>query len=264
MNVGKKSTFYTLRCQLNFSDTDTIARYCSNEGFQRIEFEEKVGISVINTCSVTDNAREISSKRSKEIILSIVNIGTYDKGRFDSKKHENLFLNLLKELDKVEGIHRLKTSSTRPNLIRNKTIDFVSTSFVTYFHIPLKSGSNKMLKKVKRSYLENTAIHRVSRIKNRMSNAFIGVNVTVGFPVETDALILETYNYINNLDVSYLNLFTHSERPKTATVEQDGVVPRKVSPKQSIMLRGLSAKKKRDFYEPPSGSKLTVFFESKN
>jgi tRNA A37 methylthiotransferase MiaB len=118
MNVGKKSTFYTLRCQLNFSDTDTIARYCSNEGFQRIEFEEKVGISVINTCSVTDNAREISSKRSKEIILSIVNIGTYDKGRFDSKKHENLFLNLLKELDKVEGIHRLKTSSTRPNFIR--------------------------------------------------------------------------------------------------------------------------------------------------
>jgi len=266
MNARKKSTYYTLGCQLNFSETDTIPRDYKSEGSECKEFEQKAGVYVINTYAVTDNAKEISSKRIKEIILSVVNICTYNKGEFDNKKHEKTFLNLVKELDKLEEIHRLKISSARPNLPRDKTIDFVSTSssFVSHFYIPLQSGSNEMLKKMKSSYLENTCINRFSRIKDIMSNACIGVDITVGFPNETDALFLETYNYINNLDISYLHVFTHSERPKTTAVALNSVIPRKVSPKRSIILRGLSAKKKRPFYEPRLGSRLSVLFESEN
>jgi threonylcarbamoyladenosine tRNA methylthiotransferase MtaB len=266
MNAGKKSTCYTLGCQLNFSEIDTITRDYTSEGFECIEFEEKAGISVINTCAVTDNAKEISSKRIKEIILSVVNICTYNKGEFGRKKQEHTFLNLVKELDKVEEIHRLKISSARPNLPRDKTIDFVSTSssFVPHFYIPLQSGSNEMLKKMKSSYLENTCINRFSRIKDIRSNACIGVDITVGFPNQTDALFLETYNYINDLDISYLHVFTHSERPKTTPVSLTSVIPRKVSPKRSIILRGLSAKKKRPFYDPRLGGRLSVLFEREN
>ncbi|WP_298946984.1 tRNA (N(6)-L-threonylcarbamoyladenosine(37)-C(2))-methylthiotransferase MtaB [uncultured Polaribacter sp.] len=392
MNANKKVAFYTLGCKLNFSETSTIARNFENEGFNRVDFNEKADIYVINTCSVTDNAdkrfksivknalkknedafliavgcyaqlkpeelanvdgvdlvlgatekfnvtsyindlsknnvgevhsceisdadfyvgsysigdrtraflkvqdgcdykctyctiplargisrsdtlqnvlnnaKEISSKGIKEIVLTGVNIGDYGKGEFGNKKHEHTFLELVKELDQVNGIHRLRISSIEPNLLKDETINFVakSNSFVPHFHIPLQSGSDKLLKKMKRRYLSDTYTNRVARIKQVMPNACIGVDVIVGFPGETDELFLETYNYLNELDISYLHVFTYSERPNTEAVNMAGVVPKKARAKRSKMLRGLSAKKRRAFYESQLGNTLTVLFESEN
>ena len=392
MNAEKKVAFYTLGCKLNFSETSTIARNFVSEGFERVAFEEKADVYVINTCSVTDNAdkrfktivksalkkneaafliavgcyaqlkpeelasvdgvdlvlgatekfngtsyindltknnvgevhsceisdadfyvgsysigdrtraflkvqdgcdykctyctiplargisrsdtlegvlhnaREISSKGIKEIVLTGVNIGDYGKGEFGNKRHEHTFLDLVKELDKVEGIHRLRISSIEPNLLKDETIDFVSksTSFVPHFHIPLQSGSDELLKKMKRRYSRSTYTERVHRIKSVLPNACIGVDVIVGFPGETDALFLETYNYLNEMDISYLHVFTYSERPNTEAVHLDGVIPKKTRAKRSKMLRGLSAKKRRSFYESQLGNTLTVLFENEN
>ena len=392
MNVDKKVAFYTLGCKLNFSETSTIARNFVNEGFERVEFEEKADIYVINTCSVTDNAdkrfksivksalkkneeafvigvgcyaqlkpeelaavdgvdlvlgatekfnvtsyindltkndigevhsceiedadfyvgsysigdrtraflkvqdgcdykctyctiplargisrsdtlenvlknaKEISEKGIKEIVLTGVNIGDYGKGEFGNKKHEHTFLELVQALDKVEGINRLRISSIEPNLLKDETIDFVSNSniFVPHFHIPLQSGSDTLLKKMKRRYLRKVYTDRVAKIKEVMPNACIGVDVIVGFPGETDELFLETYNYLADLDISYLHVFTYSERPNTEAVEMDGVVSKKTRAKRSKMLRGLSVKKRRAFYESQLGNTLTVLFESEN
>ena len=225
------------------------------------------GISRSDTLqNVIDNAKEISSKGIKEIVLTGVNIGDYGKGEFGNKKHEHTFLELVKELDKVDGIHRLRISSIEPNLLKDKTIDFVSksNSFVPHFHIPLQSGSDTLLKKMKRRYLRETYTNRVARIKEVMPNACIGVDVIVGFPGETEELFLETYNYLNALDISYLHVFTYSERPNTEAVNFDGVVAKKVRAKRSKMLRGLSAKKRRSFYESQLGNTLRVLFESEN
>lgn len=225
------------------------------------------GISRSDTLqNVINNAKEISSKGIKEIVLTGVNIGDYGKGEFGNKKHEHTFLELVKELDLVEGIHRLRISSIEPNLLKDETIDFVSksNSFVPHFHIPLQSGSDELLKKMKRRYLKNTYTNRVNKIKEVMPNACIGVDVIVGFPGETDELFLETYNYLNDLDISYLHVFTYSERPNTEAVDFDGVVPKKTRAKRSKMLRGLSAKKRRAFYESQLGNTLTVLFENEN
>ncbi|EAQ41304.2 tRNA (N(6)-L-threonylcarbamoyladenosine(37)-C(2))-methylthiotransferase MtaB [Polaribacter sp. MED152] len=225
------------------------------------------GISRSDTLqNVINNAKEISSKGIKEIVLTGVNIGDYGKGEFGNKKHEHTFLELVKELDLVEGIHRLRISSIEPNLLKDETIDFVSksNSFVPHFHIPLQSGSDKLLKKMKRRYLKNTYTNRVNKIKEVMPNACIGVDVIVGFPGETDELFLETYNYLNDLNISYLHVFTYSERPNTEAVDFDGVVPKKTRAKRSKMLRGLSAKKRRAFYESQLGNTLTVLFENEN
>ena len=225
------------------------------------------GISRSDTLeNVIENAREISSKGIKEIVLTGVNIGDYGKGEFGNKKHEHTFLELVKELDKVDGIHRLRISSIEPNLLRDETIEFVSKSgsFVPHFHIPLQSGSDELLKKMKRRYLTNTYTNRVTRIKEVMPNACIGVDVIVGFPGETDELFLETYNYLNEMDISYLHVFTYSERPNTEAVHLEGVVPKKVRAKRSKMLRGLSAKKRRAFYENQLGNTVTVLFENEN
>ncbi|WP_298766481.1 tRNA (N(6)-L-threonylcarbamoyladenosine(37)-C(2))-methylthiotransferase MtaB [uncultured Polaribacter sp.] len=225
------------------------------------------GISRSDTLqNVLENAREISAKGIKEIVLTGVNIGDYGKGEFGNKKHEHTFLELVKELDNVHGIHRLRISSIEPNLLKDETINFVSKSktFVPHFHIPLQSGSNVLLKKMKRRYLRETYTNRVARIKETMPNACIGVDVIVGFPGETDALFLETYNYLNDLDISYLHVFTYSERPNTAAVNFEGVVPKKTRAKRSKMLRGLSAKKRRAFYESQLGNSLTVLFENEN
>ncbi len=225
------------------------------------------GISRSDTLeNVISNAKEISSKGIKEIVLTGVNIGDYGKGEFGNKKHEHTFLELVKELDTIDGIHRLRISSIEPNLLKDETIDFVSKSdsFVPHFHIPLQSGSDELLKKMKRRYLTNTYTNRVSRIKEVMPNACIGVDVIVGFPGETDELFLETYNYLNEMDISYLHVFTYSERPNTEAVNLDGVVPKKVRAKRSKMLRGLSAKKRRSFYESQLGNTLTVLFENEN
>ncbi len=392
MSAQKKVAFYTLGCKLNFSETSTISRSFQNEGFKRVEFEEKADIYVINTCSVTDNAdkrfksivkaalkknekafliaigcyaqlkpeelaavdgvdlvlgatekfkvtdyindlskndmgtihsceieeadfyvgsysigdrtraflkvqdgcdykctyctiplargisrsdalenvlknaKEISEKGIKEIVLTGVNIGDYGKGEFGNKKHEHTFFELVEALDKVEGIHRLRISSIEPNLLKNETIDFVanSNSFVPHFHIPLQSGSDALLKLMKRRYLKETYTNRVEAIKKVMPNACIGVDVIVGFPGETDELFLETYNYLNELDISYLHVFTYSERPNTEAAEMEGIVSKNVRAKRSKMLRGLSVKKRRSFYESQLGNELTVLFESEN
>jgi len=392
MNADKKVAFYTLGCKLNFSETATISRSFVSEGFERVEFEEKADVYVINTCSVTDNAdkrfksvvkaalkkneeafiigvgcyaqlkpeelanvdgvdlvlgatekfnvtsyindlskndlgeihaceiadadfyvgsysvgdrtraflkvqdgcdykctyctiplargisrsdtlenvlhnaAEIASKGIKEIVLTGVNIGDYGKGEFGNKKHQHTFLELVKALDTVPGIHRLRISSIEPNLLKDETIDFVANSdtFVPHFHIPLQSGSDVLLKRMKRRYLTSTYTHRVAKIREAIPNACIGVDVIVGFPGETDALFLETYNYLNNMDVSYLHVFTYSERPNTEAVDMEGVVPKKIRAKRSKMLRGLSVKKRRAFYETQLGNSLTVLFESEN
>ncbi len=225
------------------------------------------GISRSDTLeNILENAREISEKGIKEIVLTGVNIGDYGKGEFGNKKHEHTFLDLVKALDNVEGIHRFRISSIEPNLLQKETIDFVaeSRSFVPHFHIPLQSGSDALLKLMKRRYLRDTYTNRVEAIKNKMPNACIGVDVIIGFPGETNELFLETYNYLNALDISYLHVFTYSERPNTEAIEMEGVVPQNVRNKRSKMLRGLSVKKRRAFYESQLGENLTVLFESEN
>ena len=216
--------------------------------------------------NVLENAKEISAKGIKEIVLTGVNIGDYGKGEFGDKKHENTFSELVEELDKVEGIHRLRISSIEPNLLQNETIEFVanSKSFVPHFHIPLQVGSDVLLRKMKRRYLTETYTNRVAKIKEMMPNACIGVDVIVGFPGETDELFLETYNYINELNISYLHVFTYSERPNTEAISMEGVVDLKVRNKRSKMLRGLSEKKRRAFYESQLGNSLSVLFEGEN
>ena len=225
------------------------------------------GISRSDTVeNVLKNASEISKRGIKEIVLTGVNIGDYGKGEFGNKKHEHTFLDLVKQLDKVAGIHRLRISSIEPNLLRDETIDFVSKSdtFVPHFHIPLQSGSDDLLKKMKRRYLRDTYTNRVQKIKKVLPNACIGVDVIVGFPGETEKHFLDTYHYLNDLDISYLHVFTYSERANTEAVLMDGVVPKKTRAKRSKMLRGLSVKKRRAFYETQLGETLTVLFESEN
>ncbi len=379
-------------CKLNFSETSTIARGFTNEGFERVDFSENADMYVINTCSVTDNAdkrfktivkqaqknnprafvaaigcyaqlkpeelaavdgvdlvlgatekfkitdyindlskndmgevhsceiqdadfyvgsyaigdrtraflkvqdgcdykctyctiplargisrsdtldnvlknaSDIAAQGIKEIVLTGVNIGDYGKGEFGNKKHEHTFLDLVKALDQIDGVHRLRISSIEPNLLKNETIDFVaqSNAFVPHFHIPLQSGSDTILKMMRRRYMSDLYIDRVAQIKSAMPHACIGVDVIVGFPGETEEHFLETYHFLNALDISYLHVFTYSERDNTAAAEMNGVVPKNVRSKRSKMLRGLSVKKRRAFYESQLGSIRNVLFEGEN
>jgi len=394
--MNRKVAFYTLGCKLNFSETSTIARDFSSEGFERVDFKEYADIYVINTCSVTENAdkrfksivkqaqksnpnafvaaigcyaqlkpqeladvngvdlvlgatekfkitsyvnelldnpdrntsgeihscdindadfyvgsysfgdrtraflkvqdgcdykctyctiplargisrsdtlenvlnnaAEISKKGIKEIVLTGVNIGDYGKGEFGNKKHKHTFYELVQALDTVQGIERLRISSIEPNLLKNETIDFVANSntFVPHFHIPLQSGSNTLLKAMRRRYMKELYVDRVNRIKTVMPHACIGVDVIVGFPGETEELFLETYNFLNKLDISYLHVFSYSERDNTVAAEMEGVISKSARAKRSKMLRGLSAKKRRAFYEKQLGTKRTVLFENEN
>src|SRR5690606_18494203 len=216
--------------------------------------------------NVLDNAREIASQGIKEIVLTGVNIGDYGKGEFGNKKHEHTFFDLVRALDQIEGIHRLRLSSIEPNLLKNQTIDFVagSNSFVPHFHIPLQSGSDEILKLMRRRYLTHLYVERVQRIRETMPHACIGVDVIVGFPGETEELFLETYHFLNTLDISYLHVFTYSERDNTLAAEMEGSVSKAQRHKRSKMLRGLSAKKRRAFYEGQLGSIRTVLFEGEN
>lgn len=389
---NKKVAFYTLGCKLNFAETSTISRSFQAQGFEKVDFEEKADIYVINTCSVTDNADkrfktivrsallqnenafiiavgcyaqlkpeelanvdgvdlvlgatekfkvtdylndlsknsigevhsceiqevnifegsysigdrtraflkvqdgcdykctyctiplargisrsdslrnvlinagEIAEKGIKEIVLTGVNIGDYGKGEFGNKKHEHTFLDLIKALDEVSGIARFRISSIEPNLLKNETIDFVASSkkFVPHFHIPLQSGSDTLLKLMKRRYAREIYTNRVKQIKRMMPDACIGVDVIVGFPGETDEHFLETYHYLNELPISYLHVFTYSERPNTEAIDLPDAVPMKIRNKRSKMLRGLSVKKRRAFYESQIGKELTVLFEGEN
>ena len=195
--------------------------------------------------NVLNNAREISEKGIREIVLTGVNIGDYGKGEFGNKKHDHTFYELIESLEGVEGISRLRISSIEPNLLKNETIEFVSKSgkFVPHFHIPLQSGSDSILRKMKRRYNRSLYTDRFETIKRHMPHACIGVDVIVGFPGETEEEFLETYRYLSEMDISYLHVFTYSERPNTPAIEMDGRVDPKVRQKRSKMLRGLSVKK---------------------
>ena len=225
------------------------------------------GISRSDTLqNVLNNAREITQKGIKEIVLTGVNIGDYGKGEFGNKKHEHTFFELVQALSKVEGLERVRISSIEPNLLKNETIDFVAQSdnFVPHFHIPLQSGSNQLLKLMRRRYMKELYVDRVEHIKSKMPNACIGVDVIVGFPGETDDLFLETYEFLNALDISYLHVFSYSERPNTVAAQMEHKVPKEVRTKRSKMLRGLSSKKRRAFFESQLGSVQTVLFEGEN
>ncbi len=225
------------------------------------------GISRSDTVeNVIKNANEIAQKGIKEIVLTGVNIGDYGKGEFGNKKHEHTFLELVQELDHVEAIERIRISSIEPNLLKNETIDFVSKSnrFVPHFHIPLQSGSDEILKKMKRRYLSNLYLDRVTKIREVMPNACIGVDVIVGFPGETEEIFMETYNFLNELPISYLHVFTYSERDNTEAIEFEGVVEQGERKRRNKMLRILSEKKRQAFYQSQLNSTQKVLWEHDN
>ena len=389
----KTAAFHTLGCKLNFAETSTIARQLTDAGYDKVSFDERADIYVINTCSVTENAdrecklhvkramkvnpeglvvivgcyaqlkpeeisqiegvdlvlgakekfnilsylddlektdhegivhsceieetdffigsysigdrtraflkvqdgcdykctyctiplargisrsdtienvlknaTEIAGRDIKEIVLTGVNIGDYGKGEFGNKKHEHTFLDLISELDKVEGIERIRISSIEPNLLKNESIELVSKSrsFVPHFHIPLQSGSDDLLKKMKRRYLTKLYRDRISKIREVMPDAAVGVDVIVGFPGETEEKFMETYNFLNELPITYLHVFTYSERENTEAAGMDGVVPVAERKKRNKMLRILSEKKKMAFYQTQLGKTLPVLWEHEN
>lgn len=217
------------------------------------------------------NAVKIAQQNVKEVVLTGVNLGDFGKvdSRFktqDSRLEKETFFDLVKELDKVEGIERFRISSIEPNLLKNEIIEFVAQSkkFVPHFHIPLQSGSNKVLKAMRRRYMRELYSERVEKIKSLMPHCCIGVDVIVGFPGETDEDFLDTYNFLNQLDISYLHVFTYSERDKTLAIEMENAVPMAIRKKRNKMLRILSAKKLRLFYEKHLGETRTVLFEADN
>ena len=216
--------------------------------------------------NILTSAKKISDSGVKEIVLTGVNIGDYGKGEFGNKNHENTFLDLISALDEVNGISRIRISSIEPNLLTNEIVDFVSNSkkFVPHFHIPMQSGSDTILKLMKRRYLSKLYKDRISHIKKIIPNACIGADVIVGFPGETDKEFLETYDFISRLDLSYLHVFTYSERNNTEAIKFDKVVPKNVRSKRSKMLRSLSVKLKRKFYTSQIGTTRNVLFETEN
>lgn len=216
--------------------------------------------------NVLKNAQEISKKGIKEIVLTGVNIGDYGKGEFGNKNHEHSFFDLVKSLDELKDISRIRISSIEPNLLKDETIKFVaqSNSFVPHFHIPLQSGSDTILKKMKRRYLSDLYVNRIKSIKQSMNHCCIGADVIVGFPGETEESFLETYHFLNELDVSYLHVFSYSERDNTEAAEMGDVVDKQTRNKRSKMLRVLSTKKKRKFYENQIGTIRSVLFEHEN
>jgi threonylcarbamoyladenosine tRNA methylthiotransferase MtaB len=210
---------------------------------------------------VVRTAREIGQTGVREIVLTGVNTG--DFGIQGGERTER-FIDLIKELDKVDAIDRFRISSIEPNLLTDEIIEFVSQSrkFVPHFHIPLQSGSNKILKLMRRRYLRELYATRVEKIKSLILDCCIGVDVIVGFPGETHEDFLETYKFINELHVSYLHVFTYSERDNTIAATMTGKVSPKERAERSRMLHILSDKKRRRFYEENIGNDATVLFEN--
>ena len=213
--------------------------------------------------NVVRSANEIAESGVKEIVLTGVNLGDFgiqeDKGRVET------FYELAKALEEnVAGIERFRISSIEPNLLTDEVIELVAGSkkFMPHFHIPLQSGSDKILKLMRRRYMRNVYEDRVSNIKAKMPHCCIGVDVIVGFPGETEEDFLETYNFLNQLDISYLHVFPYSERANTLAEEMKGVVPQKERNRRADMLRILSEKKKRYFYEQHTGLETNVLFEA--
>ncbi len=209
---------------------------------------------------VVKTAEEIGAQGISEIVLTGVNIG-------DFGNHLNeTFYDLVTALDKVEDIGRFRISSIEPNLLNNQIIEFVSKAqkFVPHFHIPLQSGSNKILKMMRRRYLKELFAERVAFIKELMPHCCIGVDVITGFPGETHEDFLETYYFLNDLDISYLHVFTYSERPNTLAIQMDNVVPQQVRSDRTTQLRNLSEKKRRHFYAQFENTIRPVLFEAEN
>ena len=209
--------------------------------------------------NILKNAKDLAAKGVKEIVLTGVNTGDYGKGIAS----ESNFFDIVKMLDEVEGIERYRISSIEPNLLTDEIIEFVANSkrFMPHFHIPLQSGSDKMLKLMQRRYKRDLYKSRVEKIKSVMPHACIGVDVIVGFPSETEDDFLETYQFINALDISYLHVFTYSERQNTKALEIEGIVPMPIRNERNAMLRSLSEKKKRYFYQQFLGQAKRVLLE---
>ena len=203
-------------------------------------------------------ARKALDAGAKEIVLTGVNIGDF------GKNNDEDLLGLIKELDRIDGIERFRISSIEPNLLSEEIIDFVANSkkFQPHFHIPLQSGSDDVLSKMRRRYRTDLYRSRIEYIKKRMPDAGIGVDVIVGFPGECDSSFQETYDFIKSLDISYLHVFTYSERPKTTALRIDDIVPVPKRQERNKMLRILSLKKQRAHYEKFIGSKRPVLIES--
>ena len=203
-------------------------------------------------------AEEIAKTNINEVVLTGVNIGDFGQGG------EEKFFQLIQKLEKVKGIERYRISAIEPNLLHPEIIDFVANSkkFMPHFHIPLQSGSDQLLKAMRRKYDSDLYVNRVQQIKAIMPHACIGVDVIVGFPGETEEEFLATYNFLNELDVSYLHVFTYSERENTTAIKMEGIVPKAERSKRSKMLHILSEKKKRFFYEQHLGKTYNVLFEA--
>jgi len=215
--------------------------------------------------NIVKSAKVIAQAGVKEIVLTGVNIGDFGLTEKEGVKErtEGTFLDLIKELDKVEGITRFRISSIEPNLCNDEIIEYVSQSqkFVPHFHMPLQSGSDKILKDMRRRYRSDLYVDRVKKIKTLMPHCCIGVDVIVGFPGETEEEFMTTYNFLKDLDISYLHVFTYSERNNTLAASANGVVPMEERRRRNQMLSILSEKKKRQFYEQHLGTERTVLFE---
>ncbi len=217
------------------------------------------GKSRSNTIAQTMKvAQEVAESDAREIVLTGVNIGDF------GKNNDEDFLGLVKELDQLKNIDRIRISSIEPNLLTGEIISFVAQSqkFVPHFHVPLQSGSPEILKAMRRRYKREIYTDRVEKIKTSMPHCCIGVDVIVGFPGETEELFMETYNFLTELNISYLHVFTYSERDNTHAIELGGIVNPSDRAKRSKMLHILSDKKRRAFYEQNIGAETTVLFEA--
>ncbi len=210
--------------------------------------------------NIVKSAQAIGGTGVKEIVLTGVNIGDFG---WNEGKREEKFIDLIKQLDEVNSIERFRISSIEPNLLTDSIISFVakSRSFVPHFHVPLQSGSDKILKLMQRRYKRELYVEKVNSIKSYMPHACIGVDVIVGFPGEKEEDFLETYEFLNKLNISYLHVFTYSERPNTLADTLAGFIQPKERARRSKMLRILSDKKRRKFYEENLGREATVLFE---
>ncbi|MFY7964379.1 MAG: tRNA (N(6)-L-threonylcarbamoyladenosine(37)-C(2))-methylthiotransferase MtaB [Chitinophagaceae bacterium] len=213
--------------------------------------------------NVVATAKSLAAKGVKEIVLTGVNLGDFGRGADGDKTYKETFFDLVKELDKVEGIQRYRISSIEPNLLTNEIIEFVANSkkFMPHFHIPLQSGSNTILGLMRRRYKRELYTERVGLIKTLMPHCAIGVDVIVGFPGETEEYFKETFDFLHNLDISYLHVFTYSERDNTLAVTMDNVVPVNIRNERNKTLRNLSYMKQHYFNNHFAGQTRKVLFE---
>jgi threonylcarbamoyladenosine tRNA methylthiotransferase MtaB len=210
-----------------------------------------------NIADTVEKVKQVAKTDVKEVVLTGVNLGDF------GINHNENFFGLVQQLDELEGIERFRISSIEPNLLSDEIISFVAQSkkFVPHFHIPLQSGSDDILKKMRRRYESELYVNRVKRIKELMPHCAIGVDVIVGFPGETEEEFLKTYDFLNNLDISYLHVFPYSERPNTTAVKLSGKIPVKERMRRGEMLRILSEKKRQFFYRQHIGTSRPVLFE---